>query len=135
MLSCTGIGMTECMACNVRRVADSYQSQFDAETHRIRTKYLQFTHRSATEQHAIKRQTQIKEMSWYAQRRTRGPLFLVHAHNIVLVDGLASNDSPEGIALLQHAAQLLLLALHLHMPLLELALQALLVTLHPQLQS
>ena len=67
-------------------------------------------------------------------RTTRGPLLLVHAHNIVLVDGLASNDSPEGIALLQHAAQLLLLALHLHVPLLKLALQALLVTLHPQLQ-
>lgn len=64
-----------------------------------------------------------------------GPLLLIHARNIILVDGLASDDSPEGIALLQHAAQLLLLALQLHVPLLELALQALLVTLHPQLQS
>ena len=59
---------------------------------------------------------------------------MIHARNIILVDGLASDDSPEGIALLQHAAQLLLLALQLHVPLLELALQALLVTLHPQLQ-
>ena len=61
-----------------------------------------------------------------------GSLLLVHAHNVVLVDSLAGNDSAHGIALLQGAAQLLLLALHLGFPLLKLALQALLVTLHSQ---
>ena len=60
----------------------------------------------------------------------RSLLFLVHAHNIILVDSLAGNDDAHGIALLQGASQLLLLALHLHLPLLKLALQALLVALH-----
>ena len=56
-------------------------------------------------------------------------LLLVHAGNIILVDSLSSNDAPHGIALSQNTAQLLLLALDLHLPLLQLALQALLVTL------
>ena len=56
-------------------------------------------------------------------------LLLVHAGDIILVDSLSSNDAPHGIALSQNTAQLLLLALDLHLPLLQLALQALLVTL------
>ena len=56
-------------------------------------------------------------------------LLLVHAGDIILVDSLSSNDAPHGIALSQDTAQLLLLALDLHLSLLQLALQALLVTL------
>lgn len=59
-------------------------------------------------------------------------LLLIHAHNVILVDSLASNDGAHGIALLQGGCQLLLLSLHLHPSLLKLALQALLVTLHHQ---
>lgn len=69
-------------------------------------------------------------MQQLCMREGHGSLLLVHAHNIILVDSLAGDDSTHGIALLQGAAQLLLLALHLRLPLLELALQALLVTLH-----
>ena len=61
-----------------------------------------------------------------------GSLLLVHAHDVILVDSLTGNDSTHGIALLQSAGQLLLLALQLNLPLLKLALQALLVALQSQ---
>ncbi len=72
---------------------------------------------------------QKKAQSRYVDREVWSALFLVHADNIVLVDSLASNDTPHGVTLLQYAAQLLLLALKLHLTLLQLTLQALLVAL------